>query len=92
MPSRVRGVTPIELSGQERIELVYEEAKELVRLGLDINVAFMSDLSCVSDFNPDKGNLATLSALVGRPVERHEYIVDLAEEYSPVYAQQFTHH
>ena len=72
----------IEFSGQDRIEAVYEEAKELILLGLDIGVMYISDESCVSDFNPDEGNLAKLSALVGRPVGRHDYIVELAEEYS----------
>lgn len=73
---------PIEFAEQERIEAVYEEAKELILLGLDISVAFISDQSCVSDFSPLDSNLATLSELVGRPVDRHDYIVDLAEEYS----------
>ncbi len=73
---------PIEFAGQERIEAVYEEAKELIRLGLDIESAFISDLSCVSDFSPDEEDLDALTALVGRRVDRHDYIVDLAEEYS----------
>ena len=83
---------PIELAGQERIELVYEEATELVRLGLDINAAFLSDLSCVRDFGVDEEDLDKLSALVGRRVDKHDYIVDLAEEYAPIYARQFRHH
>ncbi len=72
----------IEFAGQDRIEAVYEEAKELIRLGLGIESAFISDLSCVSDFSPDEEDLTKLSALVGRTVDRHDYIVGLAEEYS----------
>ena len=73
---------PIVFAEQDRIELVYEEAKELVRVGLGIDSRFISDLSCVSDFSPDEEDLDKLSVLVGRRVDRRDYIVDLAEEYS----------
>lgn len=82
MPPRVRGVTPVEFAEQDRISAVYEEAKKLIRFGLGVESAFISDQSCVSDFSPDENDLAILSALVGRPVGRDDYIVDLAEEYS----------
>ena len=72
----------IVFAGQQRIEAVYEEAKELVRLGLGIERAFLSDESCVSDFSLDEEDLDKLSVLAGRSVDRHDYIVDLAEEYS----------
>ncbi len=71
----------IKLAGTERISRVYEAATELIRLALDIEQAMITDLSCVSDFSPDEEDLAKLSSLVGKPVGRHDYIVDLAEEY-----------
>lgn len=72
----------IELAESSRIELVNDEAMEMIQLAFGVDRILVTDESRLADFAPSKKDMERMAQLLGHPVTRHDFVVDLAEEYA----------
>ncbi len=72
----------VEIAESSRVEAVYDEAMELIRLGFGVEAYIITDLSSLGDFDPSREGLDRIAGMVGHPVTERSLVVDLAEEYA----------
>ena len=68
----------IEFAPDDRARLL-EPYVDKVLDAIGIDVLYLSDQSAICDFGLDEEEIARISAALGIPVDRCDYIVDLAE-------------
>ncbi len=72
----------VEIAESSRVEAVYDEAMELIRLGFGIEALLITDLSSLGDFAPSREGLDRIADMVGHSVTEGSLVVELAEEYA----------